>query len=57
MKYRYKDQSIDVVVFDAEMKKEIPAYAVKFPYQDNEVIYQVEDFENKFELVQNASMD
>lgn len=51
MKYRYKDQNIDQVIFEAKQNED-GTYTVKFPTQSNELIYSAEVFEAAFELVE-----
>lgn len=55
MKYRYKNQKIDNVVFKAEKNKD-GTYSVQMPHQDNILIYGKEDFEKIFEAV-NVPVD
>lgn len=48
MKYRYKDQTIDTVIFDA-FQNEDGSWSVQFPTQSNELVYSDGDFKNNFE--------
>lgn len=51
MKYRYRDQSIDTVIFDA-FQNEDGSWSAKFPTQSNVLIYSQEVFEANFEPVE-----
>lgn len=48
--YQYKDQSIDQVKFEAKQQED-KTWVVKFPHQDNELVYSDEDFNKNFEEV------
>ena len=49
MKYKYKDKSIDQVIFEAYQNEDL-TWTVKLPKQSNELIYANEDFDLNFEL-------
>lgn len=51
--YQYKDQSIDDVKFEAKQQDD-GSWVVKFPLQQNEVVYSDEVFKANFQEVTNA---